>query len=69
MKSQQIKSHYTQDHHLSWTERRSASERRNLHRISLILEDCRQGAPRRESDISGSVNETDIWWELEYPAA
>ena len=66
MKSQQS---YGQDRRLNWRERRSDNERRNLYRVQQMPDDCRIGAPRRESDITGSTNEVDVWWELEYPVS
>ena len=68
MRSQQNKANPSHDRRLNLRERRTNTERRNTYRVQHMQEDCRRGVPRRESDITGSVNEVDIWWELEYPA-
>jgi hypothetical protein len=30
--------------------------------LRLVSYDCRSGQPRRQSDVSGELNEGDIWW-------
>jgi len=45
-----------------WRDRRVLVERRNSGRISQAEYDCRDGAPRRESDIAGKLVEGEIWW-------
>lgn len=69
MRSQRSKHNSGHDRRLNWRERRSSNERRNPVRVQHMPEDCRRGVPRRESDVSGSTNEVDVWWELEYPVA
>lgn len=67
MRSQQTNQHFVNDRRLNWRERRCDKERRNPYRAQHMQEDCRRGVPRREADITGSTNEVDVWWELEYP--
>lgn len=45
-----------------WNDRRTGSDRRNPQRLRLVSYDCRTGQPRRQSDISGELNDGDIWW-------
>ena len=69
MRYQHVKQSFVQDRRLNWRERRGDDDRRNTCRIQHMPEDCRRGVPRRESDVSGTSKEVDVWWELEYPAA
>ena len=48
-----------------WRDRRANSERRNLVRISHMNDECRNEAPRRESDIVGTLIEGENWWSGE----
>ncbi len=45
-----------------WNDRRTGNDRRNPQRLRLVSYDCRTGQPRRQSDISGELNDGDIWW-------
>ena len=45
-----------------WSDRRSSGDRRNPQRLQQVSEDCRSGQPRRQSDISGDVNDGEVWW-------
>ena len=45
-----------------WIDRRAGGDRRNLQRLRLLSDDCRSGQPRRQSDISGDLNDGDVWW-------
>ncbi len=45
-----------------WNDRRTGNDRRNPQRLRLVSYDCRTGRPRRQSDISGELNDGDIWW-------
>ncbi len=45
-----------------WIDRRAGSDRRNPQRLRQVSEDCRSGQPRRQSDISGDLNDGDVWW-------
>ncbi len=46
-----------------WRDRRRAPERRNQQRLQRTNDDCRSGAPRRQSDVGGELAEGEIWWE------
>ena len=67
MRSEQNKQN--PDRRLSWRERRSDNERRNIGRVQHMQEDCRRGVPRREADVSGVTDEAHVWWEKEQPIA
>ena len=45
-----------------WRDRRKVSERRSQGRLSHMEEDCRNDSPRRESDITGTLVEGELWW-------
>jgi len=45
-----------------WNDRRAGDDRRISQGMRLLSEDCRSGKPRRQSDISGELNDGDIWW-------
>ncbi len=45
-----------------WSDRRTGNDRRNPQRLRLVSYDCRTGQPRRQSDITGELNDGDIWW-------
>ncbi len=45
-----------------WNDRRASDDRRNPQRLRLVSYDCRTGQPRRQSDISGELNDGDVWW-------
>lgn len=45
-----------------WIERRKKSDRRNQERLNHADEDCRSNIPRRESDITGTLVEGELWW-------
>ena len=45
-----------------WRDRRKVSERRNQERLSHMESDCRNNVPRRESDVSGTLVEGELWW-------
>lgn len=45
-----------------WIERRKMPDRRNQERLNHTDEDCRNNIPRRESDITGTLIEGEIWW-------
>ena len=47
---------FNHDRRLTWRERRSGNERRNPYRVRQMSADCRQGIPRRESDITSEFN-------------
>lgn len=46
----------------NWRDRRLGAERRGSERLRKMEYDCRSYIPRRESDISGSAIEGEIWW-------
>jgi len=46
-----------------WRDRRVESNRRNLERQLHSGEDCRENSPRRASDVSGELNDGEVWWE------
>lgn len=46
-----------------WRDRRVLEDRRNSSRLGQAGYDCRSYVPRRESDISGSVVEGELWWQ------
>lgn len=46
-----------------WRDRRVDGDRRNPERLLHAGEDCRQGSPRRISDISGDSNDGEVWWQ------
>lgn len=48
-----------------WRDRRAIPDRRNPERIQHTEFDCRNGIPRRQSDIAGVLAEGDVWWEEE----
>ncbi len=50
-----------------WNDRRAGDDRRNPQRLRLVSYDCRSGQPRRQSDISGELNDGDIWWNKSAP--
>jgi len=52
-----------------WRDRRSGSERRSVGRLRLTVYDCRSGQPRRASDLSGELNDGDIWWQKDINTA
>ncbi len=45
-----------------WRDRRMKDERRNPVRISHMNDECRDAAPRRDSDIAGTLVEGELWW-------
>ena len=45
-----------------WRDRRAGGDRRNPQRLRLVSYDCRSGQPRRQSDVSGVLNEGEVWW-------
>lgn len=45
-----------------WSDRRAGNDRRNPQRLRRVSDDCRTGQPRRQSDISGDLNDGDVWW-------
>ncbi len=45
-----------------WSDRRAGDDRRNPQRLRRVSDDCRTGQPRRQSDISGDLNDGDVWW-------
>lgn len=45
-----------------WRDRRTHADRRNPGRLGQAEFDCRSYAPRRKSDITGSLVEGEIWW-------
>jgi len=45
-----------------WRDRRMAEDRRNPQRLRLVSYDCRSGQPRRQADVTGEVNDGDVWW-------
>ena len=48
-----------------WRDRRTGDDRRNPQRLRLVSYDCRSGQPRRQSDVSGALNEGEVWWAKE----
>jgi len=45
-----------------WRDRRAGGDRRNPQRLRLVSYDCRSGAPRRQSDVTGEVSDGEVWW-------
>ena len=45
-----------------WNDRRKVPDRRNPARLHHMNEDCRSNIPRRESDISGTEVDGELWW-------
>ena len=45
-----------------WRDRRSGGDRRNPQRLQLTTYDCRNGQPRRASDVCGDLADGDVWW-------
>lgn len=48
-----------------WRDRRTFPDRRNPERIMHSGYDCRSETPRRQSDISGELEEGEIWWNAD----
>jgi len=46
-----------------WADRRSNSDRRNPARLHAMANDCRDGIPRRFSDLTGDLSDGEIWWD------
>lgn len=64
MKFQHDSPLFNHDRRLNWSERRSGNERRNPYRVRQMTSDCRQGVPRRESDITGELKSSSQSIEL-----
>ncbi len=47
---------------MHWRDRRAGSDRRNNGRLNLTRYDCRSGAPRRKSDVDGTLTDGEVWW-------
>jgi hypothetical protein len=45
-----------------WRDRRSGDDRRNPQRLQLTTYDCRNGQPRRSSDVGGDLADGEVWW-------
>lgn len=45
-----------------WRDRRAFPDRRNPERVLHSGYDCRNGIPRRQSDITGDDGDAEIWW-------
>lgn len=45
-----------------WIDRRVGADRRNPQRLRMVSDECRSGRPRRQSDISGDLNDGEVWW-------
>ncbi|MBE9559629.1 MAG: hypothetical protein IMF15_02510 [Proteobacteria bacterium] len=46
-----------------WVDRRAGGDRRNDARLQLHRGDCRNGLPRRASDVAGELVDGEVWWE------
>ncbi len=46
-----------------WRDRRVEADRRNPERLQHSQPDCREGSPRRVSDVTGETCNGEVWWE------
>ena len=62
LKKQSASNVETYERRKHWSDRRSNIDRRNPFRLYSAGNDCRDGVPRRSSDITGELSDGEIWW-------